>query len=203
VEALLDGGVDPPQIRRFLETIARHTERMERLVHDLLRLARLDARQESIERLPCSVAGLFEAATADVETAIHTRQQTIVRDIAPDAGTVPGDPAKLHDALRNLIENATNYAPEAGRIELASRRQGARILLTVADNGPGIPEEDLPRVFERFYRADKARSRGARDPGGTGLGLAIVRHLVELHGGTVSAANRPTGGAIFTVDLPA
>jgi signal transduction histidine kinase len=76
------------------------------------------------------------------------------------------------------------------------------VLLTVADEGPGIPEADLPRVFERFYRVEKARSRGNRDPGGTGLGLAIVKHLVELHDGRVTAANRPQGGAIFTVELP-
>ncbi len=76
------------------------------------------------------------------------------------------------------------------------------MVLTVADGGPGIPEADLPRVFERFYRVDKARSRGARDPGGTGLGLAIVKHLVGLHGGRVAAANRPAGGAMFTVELP-
>ena len=74
--------------------------------------------------------------------------------------------------------------------------------ITVSDRGPGVPEADLPRIFERFYRADKARSRGERDPGGTGLGLAIVKHLIELHGGTVSAANRPGGGAVFTIELP-
>jgi two-component system phosphate regulon sensor histidine kinase PhoR len=203
VEALMDGGGDQAETRRFLETIARHTERMERLVRDLLRLARLDAGQETIERLPCSVASLFDGAAADLDAAIDARRQTVEHDIAPDAQTVQGDPAKLHDALRNLVENATNYAPEGGRIELASRRDGPAILLTVADNGPGIPEQDLARVFERFYRVDKARSRGTRDPGGTGLGLAIVRHLVELHGGRVHAANRPHGGAIFTVELPA
>jgi signal transduction histidine kinase len=75
-------------------------------------------------------------------------------------------------------------------------------VITVSDHGPGIPMADLGRVFERFYRVDKARSRGGKDPGGTGLGLAIVKHLIELHGGKVSAANRPEGGAVFTVDLP-
>jgi signal transduction histidine kinase len=85
---------------------------------------------------------------------------------------------------------------------MAAHRQGDRIVLSVADEGPGIPEADLPRVFERFYRVDKARSRGVKDPGGTGLGLAIVKHLVELHGGRVTAANRPEGGAMFTVELP-
>ena len=115
---------------------------------------------------------------------------------------VVGDPAKLHDALRNLLENATNYAPESSRIIMGAERIGQRIRLTVADEGPGIPEADLPRIFERFYRVDKSRTRGTRDPGGTGLGLAIVKHLIELHGGKASAANRPDGGAVFTIEVP-
>jgi signal transduction histidine kinase len=86
---------------------------------------------------------------------------------------------------------------------MSADRRGNRILLTVADHGPGIPEADLSRVFERFYRVDKSRTRGARDPGGTGLGLAIVKHLVELHGGKATVANRPGGGAVFTLELPA
>ena len=102
--------------------------------------------------------------------------------------------------LRNLLENAVNYSPEDGVIEVASRRDADAVVLTVADRGAGMPEADLPRIFERFYRVDRSRSR---DPGGTGLGLSIVRHLVELHGGTVTAANRPGGGAIFTVRLTA
>jgi signal transduction histidine kinase len=122
--------------------------------------------------------------------------------VGADAGTVRGDPAKLHDALRNLLENATNYAPDGTAIVMTSAVERDRILLAVADEGPGIPESDLPRVFERFYRVDKARSRSSRDPGGTGLGLAIVKHLVGLHGGKVAAANRPQGGAVFTIELP-
>jgi two-component system phosphate regulon sensor histidine kinase PhoR len=203
VEALLDGGGDAAESRRFLETIARHTLRMERLVNDLLRLARLDAGQETLERVPCSVASLLEGVATDLESLIEGRGQVVEIDIAADASTVTGDPAKLHDALRNLLENAANYSPENTPIVLSSRRQDGAILLAVADQGPGIPDEDLPRVFERFYRVDKARSRGTRDPGGTGLGLAIVKHLIELHGGTVTAANRPAGGAVFTIELRA
>ena len=190
-------------MRRFLEIIGRHTLRMERLVRDLLRLARLDAGQESFEHVPCLVAALFDGVESDLSPALEARQQFVEHRIASDAATVSGDPAKLHDALRNLLENATNYAPEGSRIMMGAERRGNRILLTVADEGPGIPEADLPRVFERFYRVDKARTRGARDPGGTGLGLAIVKHLVELHGGRATAANRPEGGALLTVELPA
>jgi two-component system, OmpR family, phosphate regulon sensor histidine kinase PhoR len=202
VEALLDDASEPLEARRFLETIARHTLRMERLVRDLLRLARLDAGQETLERLPCAVESLFAGVATELAPAIEARRQRVVQQIEPDAATVRGDPAKLHDALRNLLENATNYAPEGSTIVVGAARQGDRILLSVADGGPGIPDADLARVFERFYRVDKARSRSARDPGGTGLGLAIVKHLVGLHGGRVIAANRTEGGAVFTVELP-
>jgi two-component system, OmpR family, phosphate regulon sensor histidine kinase PhoR len=202
VEALLDDGTEPADVRRFLEIIGRHTLRMERLVRDLLRLARLDAGQEALEHVPCAVESLFSGVITELASALDAREQTVDERVAPDATTVSGDPAKLHDALRNLLENATNYAPEGSIITMASERRGARIRLTVSDSGPGIPEADLPRVFERFYRVDKSRTRGSRDPGGTGLGLAIVKHLIELHGGRVTAANRPEGGAVFTVELP-
>ena len=203
VEALLDGVSDGAESRRFLETIARHTFRMERLVRDLLRLARLDAGQEPLDRAACQVAALFAGVAADVGPDLDARGQRIVQSIAPDAAVVDGDPAKLHDALRNLLQNAANYAPEDSTITLSALRRHDRILLSVADEGPGIPEADLPRVFERFYRVDKARSHDARDPGGTGLGLAIVKHLVGLHGGIVHVANGRNGGALFTVELPA
>jgi two-component system, OmpR family, phosphate regulon sensor histidine kinase PhoR len=203
VEALMDGTGDPVQARSFLETIARHTGRMERLVRDLLRLARLDAGQDPVEQLRCDLSSLLTGVETDLETSLESRAQTVVVDVAPDAAVVVGDPSKLHDALRNLLENATNYSPAASTITITARRSGERILLTVADEGPGIPASDLTRVFERFYRVDESRARDRRDPGGTGLGLAIVKHLIELQGGKVTAGNRPEGGAVFTVELPA
>jgi two-component system phosphate regulon sensor histidine kinase PhoR len=203
VEALLDESAEGDESRRFLETIARHTLRMERLVQDLLRLARLDAGQEPLDRVACAIDALFSGVTADLADALEARRQRVEHHVGDGAQTVPGDPAKLHDALRNLLENAINYSPEESTIVMSAERTGTRVVLSVADEGPGIPEADLPRVFERFYRVDKARARTARDPGGTGLGLAIVKHLVSLHGGRVSAANRPEGGAIFRIELPA
>ena len=199
VEALVDELPDPEQTRHFLEIVARHSGRMERLVIDLLRLARLDAKQEVLDVAPCEVHQIIGAVIADLSQTIDAKKQHVSIGVASEAGMIEADPAKLHDILRNLIENAVNYSPEGADVRIEAIRRDGLIDIVVSDSGPGIPPTDLKRVFERFYRVDKSRSR----PGGTGLGLAIVRHLVELHGGTVSAHNKPEGGAQFTVTLPA
>jgi two-component system phosphate regulon sensor histidine kinase PhoR len=198
VEALIDDPPDVDNTRRFIEIIARHTTRMERLVKDLLRLARLDARQEVLDVAPCELHQLFNAVVAEMAPAIDAKRQRVTVRVDPAACLVDADPAKLHDVVRNLVENAVSYSPDEAEIQLAARRDDGLVQIEVEDSGPGIPPEDLGRVFERFYRVDKSRSR----PGGTGLGLAIVKHLVELHGGEARAANRPQGGAVFTITLP-
>jgi len=199
VEALADEDADADERRRFLEIIGRHALRMERLVMDLLRLARLDAKQESLDLVSCDTRGLVDGVVTDVAAAAAARSQRIDVRVDESAEMVRADPAKLHDALRNLVANAINYSPEETTITVAAERTNGDMQISVADEGPGIPERDLSRVFERFYRVDKSR---ARDPGGTGLGLAIVKHLVELHGGAVYAENRPGGGARFVVTIP-
>ena len=199
LEALRDEPGPSENAQRFIEIIGRQSARMERLVTDLLRLARLDARQETLERARCDIRHLYQAVAADLAPAIQSKQQRVTIDVPPDASDVQADPAKLQDIVRNLVENAVNYSPDGAELQLSAARADDRISLTIADSGPGIPPQDLTRVFERFYRVDKSRSR----PGGTGLGLAIVKHLVELHGGEVAASNRPAGGAVFTVTLPA
>ncbi len=198
VEALLDEPALASDVRRSVDVIARHTGRMERLVKDLLRLARLDARQEALERGTCDVAAIFEEVIAEQEATITTRHQQVTTRIGDGAQVVAADPGKLHDVLRNLLENAINYSPDHATITLRATLVDGRVQLIVEDSGPGIPEQDLVRVFERFYRVDPSRAR----PGGTGLGLAIVRHLVELHGGDVRAENRPEGGTRVIVTLP-
>ena len=198
VEALLDDRSDSEDARKFLEIIARHSERMERLVSDLLRLARLDARQEALDLASCDLQQLFNTVIADVAQTAEAKDQQITTAVDSAGSRVTADPAKLHDVLRNLVENAVHYSPDHAAIRLEAMHQNGVVRISVSDSGPGIPPEDLSRVFERFYRVDKSRAR----PGGTGLGLAIVKHLVELHGGQAVAENRPEGGARFVITLP-
>jgi two-component system, OmpR family, phosphate regulon sensor histidine kinase PhoR len=198
VEALLDDPSDAGDTNKFLEIIARHSARMERLVSDLLRLARLDARQEALDLAPCDLQQLFNTVVGDVAQTAEAKRQRIMTAVEPAACRITADPAKLHDVLRNLVENAVHYAPDAATINLEAAHVDGVVRISVSDSGPGIPPDDLSRVFERFYRVDKSRSR----PGGTGLGLAIVKHLVELHGGQAAAENRPEGGARFIITLP-
>ena len=198
VEALLDDRSDSEDARKFLEIIARHSERMERLVSDLLRLARLDARQEALDLASCDLQQLFNTVIADVAQTAEAKHQQITTAVDEAGSRVTADPAKLHDVLRNLVENAVHYSPDNAAIRLEAMHHNGVVRISVSDSGPGIPPEDLSRVFERFYRVDKSRAR----PGGTGLGLAIVKHLVELHGGQAVAENPPDGGARFVITLP-
>ena len=200
VDTLLDEPGRKTQ-RRFIAIVARQARRMERLVADLLRLAALDAGQERLHRDPCATVTLISGVATELAPVLDAKQQRIEPDVDWNATELVVDQVKMHDVLKNLVENAARYAPEETVIDVqASVNTGANIVvLSVADRGPGIPDTELDRVFERFYRVEDSR---ARNPGGTGLGLAIVKHLVGLHGGSVEAANRPGGGSIFTITLP-
>jgi two-component system, OmpR family, phosphate regulon sensor histidine kinase PhoR len=196
-EALLDEGDDAEAREKFLDIIHRHATRMERLVKDLLRLARLDAGQEAVELTPCDIEGLLKGLVNDFEPMAAEKNQTIDTRVTAEASTLVTDAAKLHDIARNLIENAVNYTPDGGAIDVQAMVANGRFQLTVSDTGHGISPDDLGRVFERFYRVDKSRTRP-----GTGLGLSIVKHLVHVLDGEVTASNQPGGGALFTVTLP-
>ena len=187
--------------QRFLDIVARHTTRMERLVTDLLRLARLDAGQEVLRLDSCATASVFSSVMAELAPVLQAKQLQLQPRIDPAAERLVVDQVKMHDVIKNLVENAAHYAPERSAIGLDATAgdAGTSVVLRVSDRGPGIPDTDLARVFERFYRVEDSR---ARNPGGTGLGLAIVKHLVTLHDGIVAAAHRPGGGSVFTITLP-
>jgi signal transduction histidine kinase len=133
---------------------------------------------------------------------LSARDQRLDVEIAANASTIVVDVAKMQDVLRNLIENASNHSPHGATVLVRAWRERGGTALAIEDRGAGIPPSDLTRIFERFYRVDKSRARSDRDPGGTGLGLAIAKHLLELHGATIDAANAAEGGAVFTIHLP-
>ena len=188
------------QHAQFAETIRANAERMQHLVDDLLDLSRIES--GGWQPTPSSVdlrRAAGDAIASYVEEATH-RGSVIDASIAPDATHVHADPVGLRQALGNLVENAVRYTPRGGSITVFSRSDPAGIAVGVRDSGTGIAPEHLPRIFERFYRVDPARSRAA---GGTGLGLAIVKHLVEAHGGRVYAESRVGAGTSVTMVFPA
>ena len=190
--------MDPETVRDFVADIGSEAERLTRITEDLLRLTRLDSglldQPEAVD-----VAPVLEQVMRMM--GLLAREKGVrLTDRAAEGCRVLATRDEIHQVIYNLTDNAVKYSGSSGVVRVELRREGGDVVLTVADNGPGIPEEDLPRVFERFYRVDKARSRAA---GGTGLGLSIVQDTVARRGGTVSAANRPEGGAVFTVRWPA
>lgn len=181
---------------RYVRIVDEETRRLERIVGDLLDLARLEGGSQSFERQSVSVPALFERVAARHERELRARGIELVRHVGEDAGTVTGDAARLEQALQNLAGNALRHTPDGGRIELGADRTARGLRLTVRDNGPGIPSEHLPLIFDRFYKADAAR----RAADGSGLGLSIVKTIVERHGGAITARN--DGGAVFEILLP-
>jgi two-component system phosphate regulon sensor histidine kinase PhoR len=207
VETLLDGAADDPaDSRRFLEIVARQAERLEAIIEDLLALSRIE-QSEGAGNLPLErvhVLAVLSAAVADCRP--RARDRGVVVDVACD-GMLEADvnPALLEQAVINLVDNAVKYSDSGDTIwvsaveELAAA-DGPAVRIVVRDEGCGIAAEHLPRLFERFYRVDMARSRKL---GGTGLGLSIVKHIVQAHGGSVAVESTPGTGSTFTIDLPA
>jgi two-component system phosphate regulon sensor histidine kinase PhoR len=200
VEALEDGAVaDPPTAQRFLGKIRAHADRMAALVADLLELSRLESGERPPRWEPVAPAALVEEVVASFAGAAQ-RKDTALVDAGSATPEVVSDPERLRGILENLVENAIKYTPAGGRVEVAcgAGPEGGAVF-TVSDDGPGIAAEHLPRIFERFYRVDKARSR---DVGGTGLGLSIVKHLAEGMRAGVSVQSEPGRGTRFTVTVP-
>jgi signal transduction histidine kinase len=193
-ETLAEGGVDAATAKRFLGTIVTNAQRMQRLVDDLLDLSRIEAgrwqpnpQRMPLEQIATECWGMFRERAA-------AKRASFVTAIAPDATQLLVDPDAIRHILQNLMDNALRYVPEGGTITCRSVRADGGTVVSVEDNGSGIPGDHLPRIFERFYRVDPSRSR---DEGGTGLGLAIVKHIVEAHGGRVWAESaRGEGTAV-------
>src|SRR5439155_16433857 len=169
---------------RVLTIMDRHSKRLRRLVDDLLSLARLESSNASLELNSVRIEDLFNNVIRDWKEKLAAKNLKVVVDLAPDASTLRADETRLQEVLYNLLENAVKYSRENGQIQLRAAQRGSELVLSVSDNGRGIRKDDLPRIFERFYRAYKARSR---ELGVTGFGLALVKHIAQLHDGRVEA----------------
>ncbi len=189
--------IDAATTREFVADIGKEAERLSRITEDLLRLTRLDS---GVLDPPARVDVLpvLEQVMRMMTLVAQERKAELTYDAAGEC-TVLATRDEIHQVIYNLTDNAVKYSGTGGIVQVSLRREGDWVVLSVADNGPGIPEEDINRVFERFYRVDKARSRSA---GGTGLGLSIVSDTVKKRDGSVEAANRPGGGAVFTARWP-
>lgn len=202
VETLVENRAEnPAEFQRFLQIIARHADRLSSIIDDLLSLSRIEQEAERGE-IPLESADLtpiVESAIQLCEPKAGLKHVRLVRECAPGLrGRV--NAALLEQAIINLIDNAIKYSPEGAIVEIRTRREGAEAWIEVIDRGPGIASEHLPRLFERFYRVDKARSRKM---GGTGLGLSIVKHIVQAHGGRVGVESRLGQGSRFLIVLKA
>jgi len=196
-ETLLDGDVAPHDADRFLSTIVSESDRLARLANDLLALQRIEGATGELPLRRLDLAEVARRAAEALEPLLDERGATV--EVSGEAPAVLGDPDRIQQVVANLIDNATRVAEHTTvRVEVSA--EGDRVALSVLDEGPGIPEADLGRLFDRFYRTQASRDRSS---GGSGLGLAIVKAIVTAHAGEIEAANRPEGGARFTMRLPA
>jgi signal transduction histidine kinase len=197
LELLLDNVVPPTPEQ--LQTIYEQNLLLGRLVRDLQLLALADAGELQIVRVPTQFREILQRVIAHIHPTLEEKQIALEAQIADDLPTVSVDPQRIEQVLLNLLDNACRYTPPGGKIVLLAYREDGAVHVSVRDGGPGIAPEDLPHIFERFYRGDKSR---ARSSGGTGLGLSIAKALIEAHGGRIWAENAPQGGACFHFTVP-
>jgi two-component system phosphate regulon sensor histidine kinase PhoR len=200
VETLLDGAWrDAAKAPEYLGTILRHANQLTNLVSDLLELSRLESQGLMAGRAPIDLGYVVRKAHELLLPAAQRKNQTVQLEIDPSLPELKGNADYMERAVANLIDNASKYTPEGGRITVRAAANGHYVLVEVADNGIGIPKDDIPRIFERFYRVDRSRSR---EMGGTGLGLSIVKHVAQVHGGTIEVDSTPGKGSTFRLKLP-
>ena len=199
-ETLIDQPDMPPEeARPILEIMHRHSRRLNALVEDLLILARLESRDEKLQLAPLEVGKFLQDAVRDWAMRSVAKQIALTAEIAPGVPVISADAFRLEQVMGNLIENAIKYTNHGGSVTVRAAAADDGVEIRVEDTGLGIPATDVPRIFERFYRADKGRSR---EHGGTGLGLSIVKHIVLAHGGNVHAESEQGRGTSIVIRLP-
>jgi signal transduction histidine kinase len=198
LENLLDGVEQPDP--RTLEVMLAQSERLGRLVEQLLDLSRLESGEVPLQRGPVQVGPLASRVISEISVSRAASDVALRADVAEDVPPLDADPERVHQVLFNLVDNAVRFTPPGGEVVIAARPLGEAVEVSVRDTGVGIADEHLPRLFERFYRVDASRSR---EDGGTGIGLAIARSVVEAHGGHIHAESEPGRGSVFTFDIPA
>lgn len=220
VDTLRDGALeDPPAAKRFLDRMDMEVDALTQMVQELLQLSRIESGRAPIRLEPMSVADVVIPPVKRLRPQAERAELTLAVAIADDLPDLLADPDRIQQVVTNVVHNAVKFTPPGGRVDVSATRwdpqagvswtlsssdpapdvpsSGEWVQIKVQDSGVGIPTEDLPRVFERFYKADRARSGG-----GTGLGLAIAKHIVQAHGGYIWAESVEGEGAVFTVVLP-
>jgi len=199
-ETLLAGAIDDPQNRgRFLEIIVEHSRRLAQLTEDLLMLSKMDADRLEFETRRIPVGQFIESCIETAQPRARDKDLTLLVNLAQKVPDIAGDRRRLTEVLQNLLDNAIQYTPGGGQIMVSASSSDSEVVFTVSDTGIGIPLSEQPRIFERFYRVDVARSRQV---GGTGLGLAIAKHLVEGHGGRIWVESEIGHGSQFHFSVP-
>ena len=200
-ETLLDGGMDDRKtLAEFLRVIDRHATRMSRLIDDLLVLSRLESHQMTIVAAPIDLGELVFSTVKGFDKQARDKGITLSALVPEDLPKALGDRDRLEQVMVNLLDNAIKYTPSGGSVSVSACQESAAVRVDVGDTGIGIPAEDISRIFERFYRVDKARSR---ELGGTGLGLAIVKHIIQGHNGRLHVESRPGKGSVFSFSIKA
>ncbi len=200
LETLIDNPELPPsEVARIHDTMRRHSDRLNALVEDLLLLTRMESKKLPIQPVTMKLDTFVAQVLRDYKSKLENEQAEVTVDVAPTLPPLVADPLRLGQVLFNLLDNAIVYSKPPKKINISAECVGKEMILRVRDNGIGIPPGDLPRIFERFYRVDKARSR---EKGGTGLGLSIVKHIAQLHGGSVTAESEFGHWTQITVRLP-
>lgn len=200
VETLLDGAYQDPGVNlRFLGIIQKETERLKRLIEDLLQLSQIESRKGQIASLPVELSGVIAKTAGLLATTLAEKEQELELDLPASLPKVKATEDSLEQIFLNLMDNAIKYSPPGSRVRVKAWEEEQMVAVSVIDEGRGIPPEALPRIFERFYRVDKSR---AREIPGTGLGLAIVKHLVDSLEGAIEVTSQPGQGSRFTVKLP-